>query len=137
MFAFCRFCVVIRFFHPRHNGQLSPISKDFLSQILPITYIFLSEFLRKSQYFPFWMFSAKQGNYCYHFYNIFGMTRSLTGDWNPGPPALKASTLPLGYRGGGVDKSEGYHVFFLSKMSLFKELFFNHLPHTVCDIILR
>ena len=25
-------------------------------------------------------------------------------DWglNPGPPALEASTLPLGYRGGGV-----------------------------------
>ena len=38
-------------------------------------------FLRKSQYFPFWMFSAKQGHYWYHFYNVFGMTRSLTGDW--------------------------------------------------------
>ena len=36
---------------------------------------------RKSQYFPFWMLSAKQGNYWYHFYNVFGMTRSLTGDW--------------------------------------------------------
>ena len=25
-------------------------------------------------------------------------------DWrlNPGPPALEASTLPLGYRGGGI-----------------------------------
>jgi len=21
---------------------------------------------------------------------------------NPGPPALKASTIPLGYRGGGI-----------------------------------
>ena len=29
------------------------------------------------------------------------MTRSLTGGLNPRPPALKASTLPLGYRGGG------------------------------------
>jgi len=27
------------------------------------------------------MFSAKQGNYWYHFYNVFGMTWSLTGDW--------------------------------------------------------
>jgi len=26
------------------------------------------------------MLSAKQGNYWYHFYNVFGMTRSLTGD---------------------------------------------------------
>jgi len=25
--------------------------------------------------------SAKQGNYWYHFYNVFGMMRSLTGDW--------------------------------------------------------
>ena len=24
--------------------------------------------------------SPKQGHYWYHFYNIFGMTRSLTGD---------------------------------------------------------
>ena len=36
-FDFCRFCVVIRFFHPRHNGQWPPTSKDFLSQILSIT----------------------------------------------------------------------------------------------------
>ena len=42
------------------------------------------------------MFSAEQGHYWYHFYNVL--------DWglNPGPPALKASTIPLGYRGGGV-----------------------------------
>ena len=24
---------------------------------------------------------SKQGNYWYHFYNVFGVTRSLTGDW--------------------------------------------------------
>ena len=36
-FDFCRFCVVIR-----HNGQLPPTSKDVLSQILTITFIFLS-----------------------------------------------------------------------------------------------
>ena len=41
-FDFCRFCVVIQFFHPRHNGQWPPTSKDFLSQILSITFIFLS-----------------------------------------------------------------------------------------------
>ena len=35
-FDFCRFCMVIRFFHPRHNGQWPPTSKDFLSQILSI-----------------------------------------------------------------------------------------------------
>ena len=41
------------------------------------------------------MLSAKQEHYWYHFYNVVGMTRSLT-------PALEASTLPLGYRGGGT-----------------------------------
>ena len=29
------------------------------------------------------------------------MTRSLTVDWTLGLPALEASTIPLGYRGGG------------------------------------
>ena len=41
-FDFCLFCVVIRFFHPRHKGQWPPTSKDFLSQIVSITFIFLS-----------------------------------------------------------------------------------------------
>ena len=35
------------------------------------------------------------------------MTRSLTGGLNPGPPALKASTIPLGNRGGG---EQSYHL---------------------------
>ena len=37
--------------------------------------------LWKEPVFSFWMLSAKQGHYCYHFYNVFGMTPSLTGDW--------------------------------------------------------
>ena len=41
-FDFCRFCVVIRFFHPCHNSHWPPTSKDFLSQILSITFIFIS-----------------------------------------------------------------------------------------------
>ena len=45
------------------------------------------------------MLSAKQWNYWYHFNNVFGMTRSLTGDWTGD---LEASILPLGYRGGGL-----------------------------------
>ena len=35
------------------------------------------------------MFSAKQGNYWYHFYNVFGMTQSLTGDWTRDLPHSK------------------------------------------------
>ena len=37
-------------------------------------------FLEKEPVFPFSMLSAKQVNYWYHFYNVFGMTQSLTGD---------------------------------------------------------
>jgi len=29
---FCRFCVVICFFHPRQNGQCPPTSKDFYTR---------------------------------------------------------------------------------------------------------
>ena len=36
------------------------------------------------------MFSAKQGHYWY-----------LDCGLNPGPPALEASTISIGYRGGG------------------------------------
>ena len=46
------------------------------------------------------MFSAKQWHYWYHFNNVFDAVL----DWglNPGPTALDASTIPLGYRGGGI-----------------------------------
>ena len=56
------------------------------------------------------MMSAKQGNYWYQFYYIFGMTRSLSGI-EPGPPALEAGILPLGYRGGSVASSGGVCLF--------------------------
>ena len=45
-FDFCRFCVVIQFVHPRHNGQWPPTSKDFLSQIVSIKFM-------KEPVFPF------------------------------------------------------------------------------------
>ena len=77
-FDFCPFCVVIRFFHPRHNSQWPP--KDFYTRSYPLHY-FLILILEKEPVFPFSMLSAKQGNYWYHFYNVFGMKRSLTGDW--------------------------------------------------------
>ena len=79
----------IRFFHPRHNGQWPPTSKDFLSQILSITLYFPILILEKEPVFPFLMFSAKQRHYWYHFFNVFGMTRSLTGDWTRDLPHSK------------------------------------------------
>ena len=45
--------------------------------------------LEKEPVFPFLMFNAKQGNYWYHFYNVFGMTRSMAGDWARGLPHSK------------------------------------------------
>ena len=36
--------------------------------------------LEKEPVFPFSMLSGKQGHYWYHYYNVFGMTLSLTGD---------------------------------------------------------
>jgi len=70
--------------------------KGFLSQLLSITFFpYLNSFERAS--ISLFMLRDKQGNYWYHFYNVFGMTRSL----NPRPTALEASTLPLGYQGGG------------------------------------
>ena len=60
-----------------------PMTSDFegfLSKLHPLHCcpIFI---LQKEPVFPFLMFSAKQGIYPrYHFYNVFGMTRSLTGD---------------------------------------------------------
>ena len=47
--------------------------------------------LEKEPVFPFLMFSAKQGNYWYRFYNIFGMTRSLTVDWTRDIPHSKSA----------------------------------------------
>ena len=91
-FDFCRFCVVIRFFHPRYNGQWPPTLKDFHTRSYPLHY-FPILIIEKEPACPFLMLSAKQGNYWYHFYNVFGMTRSLTGDWTRDlPHSMPAST---------------------------------------------
>ena len=87
-FDFCRFCVVIRFLHPRHNGQWPPTSKDVHTRFYPLHFYPILN-LEKEPVFPFLMSSAKQGNYWYHFYNVFGMTRSLTGDWTRDLPHSK------------------------------------------------
>ena len=41
------------------------------------------------------MLSAKQGHYWYHFYYVFGMTRSLTGDWTRDLPHSKTALYHL------------------------------------------
>ena len=56
--------------------------------------------LEKEPVFPFLMFSAKQGNYLVLFLKRLWYDAVLDWGFNPGPPALDASNLPLGYRGG-------------------------------------
>ena len=61
-----------------------PMTSDFEGFSIPdfIHYIhFPIVILEKEPVFPFSMLSAEQGNFWYHFYSVFGMTRSLTGDW--------------------------------------------------------
>ena len=62
-FDFCRFCVVIWFFQPRHNGQLTSNVAGFSIPDF-IHYIYFPILiLEKEPVFPFLMFSAKQANF--------------------------------------------------------------------------
>ena len=56
-----------------------PMTSDFEGFSIPdfIHYI----------YFP--ILILEKGHYWYHFYNVFGMTRSLTGDWTRDLPHSK------------------------------------------------
>ena len=59
-----------------------PMTSDFEGFSIPdfIHYIYFPILiLQKESVFPFLMLSAKQGNYWYQFYNVFGMTRFVTG----------------------------------------------------------
>ena len=76
------------FFHPRLNGQWRPTSKNFYPRFYPLLlFTYLNS--QKEPVFPFLMFSAKQGNCWYHFYKVFGMFWSLTGNWTRDLPHLK------------------------------------------------
>ena len=52
-FDFCRFCVVIQFFHPRHNSQWPPSLKDFYPRFSTFQYFLILILEKVSQYFPF------------------------------------------------------------------------------------
>ena len=70
-----------------HSGFSSPpqrpMTSDFegfsIQDVIHYIY-FPILILEKEPVFHFLMLSAKQGNNWYHLYNVFGMTRSLTGD---------------------------------------------------------
>ena len=75
-FDICRVCVVIRV---SSSLPQRPMISDF-ERSYPLHYCLIF-ILEKEPVIPFSMLSAKQGNYWYHLYNVFGMTRSLTVDW--------------------------------------------------------
>ena len=95
-FNSCWFCVVILFSSPPQRQM----TFDFEGFSIPDFnhYIYFPILnLEEEPVFPL-MFSAKQG----HYWNLFRYDAVLDWGLNPGPPALEASTLPLGYQGGGI-----------------------------------
>ena len=62
-FDFCRFCVVIRFFHPRHNGQWPPTStsKDFYTRSYPLHYFSYLNSWERASIFPFQCWVLNKG----------------------------------------------------------------------------
>ena len=57
------------------------MTSDFHPRFYPLLFLSIL-ILEKESVFSLILLSAKQENYWYHFYNVFGMTRSLTGDWS-------------------------------------------------------
>ena len=94
-----------------------PMTSDFegfLYRILSITLFSYLNSWEREPVVPFSMFSAKQGNYLYHFISSL----VWRGPWlgiEPETPALEASTLPLGYRGGVILKHQVFFNALLSK----------------------
>ena len=70
------------------HGQWPSTLKDFYPRFYPLHFcpILINE---RKPAFPILMLSAKQGNYWYHFYNVFDMMLSLTGDWTRNLPHSK------------------------------------------------
>ena len=99
-FDYCRFCVVVRFFQPRHNGQWPPTSKDFYPRFDQLHFLTIL-ILEKEQVFPFFNVECQTRVLLVPF--LWRLMYDAVLDWglNLGPPALDASTIPLGYRGGG------------------------------------
>ena len=85
-FDYCRSAWSFVFFTSSPQRPMTSEFEGFLSQILSITLLsYLNSSVRASISL-FLMLSFKQG---YHFYNVFGMTRSLTGDWTRDLPHSK------------------------------------------------
>ena len=92
-------CWFICFFSSPPQWPMTSDFEGFLSRFYPLHFCPIV-ILEKGQYFAFecWVLNS----------TIFIMSLVWRGPWLGlylGPPALEASTLPLGYRGGGLSIS--------------------------------
>ena len=117
------------FSSPPHKGQWPPTSKDFYTRAYPLHY-FLILILEKESVFSFSMLGAKQGNFWYHFYNVFGMTRSLTGDWTRdlphSMPALYHLAIEEAFCLGTIKYASKFQSDMLYLLKLWYFLFFSY-----------
>ena len=90
------------FFIPATTDNVVRLRRIFYPRLYPLHLLSYLDSWERASIFPFECSVLNKGTTWYHFNNVFGMTRSLSGGLNLGPPALEASTLPLGYRGGDV-----------------------------------
>ena len=65
-------------FHPATTANDLWLRRISIPDFYPL-HFFPILILEKEPVFPFLMLSGKQGYYWYHFYNVFGITRSLSG----------------------------------------------------------
>ena len=79
-FTFCLFCMVIWFFSPATTANDLRLWRIFYPRFYPLQ---LFSYLNSWQRASISLFNVEchTRNYWYHFYNVFGMTMSLTGDW--------------------------------------------------------
>jgi len=113
-------------------------SEGFLSQMLSITFL---SYLNSSEItsISLLMLSAKQGNYWYHFFNVLGMTRSLTGDCTRDLPhsmpafsvkANKFNNVPPSFVGELTSSLFPWHLFLTFNLENESDTF----NKNVCDM---
>ena len=91
----CWYCEVILFFIPATTANDLQLRRTFIPDFIHYFFcpIYLKSWERAS--ISLLMFSAKQENYWYHFYYVFRMTRSLSGDWTRDLPHSKPALYHL------------------------------------------
>ena len=81
-----RSCLINKIYNNALNRRI------FYPRSYPLhLFSYLNSWLRAS--ISLLIFSAKQGNYWYHFYNVFGMTRSLSRDGTRNLPHSMTCTV--------------------------------------------